>query len=98
MVLSGQIYTSSDSGLSWIPRESARNWTGVASSSDGAKLVAVVGGGRIYTSVPTSHVIQSTTVGTAGSLSGGQYDAIELQYIGNNTFTVLSNEGYLCVQ
>jgi hypothetical protein len=33
-----------------------------------------------------------------GSISGEQYDAIELQYIGNNTFTVLSYKGYLVVQ
>ncbi len=63
-----------------------------ASSSDETKLVAVIGSGGIYTSEP------STTAGTAGSISGGQYDAVELQYIGNNTFMVLSNEGYLVVQ
>jgi hypothetical protein len=48
--------------------------------------------GQIYTSVP------STTVGTAGSISGGLYDALELQYIGNNTFTILSYAGDLIVQ
>jgi hypothetical protein len=57
--------------------------------------VAVASGGGIYT---LTEVQQNTTVGTAGSIIGGQYDAIELQYIGNNTFTVLSNEGNLVVQ
>jgi len=51
----GQLYTSTDSGVSWTPRESQRYWNGVASSADGTKLVAVdyygTGiGGRIYTS------------------------------------------------
>ena len=46
----GQIYTSTDSGVSWTARESTRNWYSVASSADGTKLVAVVYQGRIYTS------------------------------------------------
>ncbi len=37
-------------GWVWTPRESARYWRGVASSSDGTKLVATESGGRIYTS------------------------------------------------
>jgi hypothetical protein len=44
------IYTSTDSGVSWTPRDSSRDWESVASSGDGAKLVAVVQGGQIYTS------------------------------------------------
>jgi hypothetical protein len=46
----GKIYTSTDSGVSWTPRESNRGWLSVASSSDGVKLVAGVNGGKIYTS------------------------------------------------
>jgi hypothetical protein len=34
----------------------------------------------------------------AFQISGTATDAIELQYIGNNTFTVLSHEGNLAVQ
>ncbi|MBX7212204.1 MAG: hypothetical protein K1X78_28110 [Verrucomicrobiaceae bacterium] len=34
----------------WIARDSARNWSSIASSSDGQRLVAVVSGGQIYTS------------------------------------------------
>ena len=37
-------------GYYWVPRDSSRGWQGVASSSDGTKLVAVVFGGQIYTS------------------------------------------------
>jgi photosystem II stability/assembly factor-like uncharacterized protein len=51
VVLGGQIYTSLDSGGTWIPRESGRNWYSVASSADGSKLVAVVAiSGQIWTS------------------------------------------------
>ena len=35
----------------WTPRESNRNWTSVASSADGNKLVAVVANGQIHTSM-----------------------------------------------
>lgn len=129
----GQIYTSTDSGVTWTPRDSNRFWRSVASSSDGTRLVAAVSGGQIYISTDsgatwTQHdsnrlwysvalssdgtklvavairdriytsTIPHTTVGTVGSISGSQFDAIELQYIGNNTFTVLSHEGYLNVQ
>ncbi|MEI6873748.1 MAG: hypothetical protein WCL50_01315 [Spirochaetota bacterium] len=96
-VQDGQIYTSTDSGVTWTARASSLIWFSVASSADGTKLVAsVIPGGQIYTSTPTS--MASTTTGTSGSISGGQYDSIDLQYIGNNTFTVISNEGYLVVQ
>jgi hypothetical protein len=37
-------------GVTWTPRDSIRNWASVASSADGAKLVAVVFNGQIYTS------------------------------------------------
>ena len=37
-------------GGTWTPRETIRNWTALASSDDGSKLVAAVDGGRIYTS------------------------------------------------
>jgi photosystem II stability/assembly factor-like uncharacterized protein len=52
---SGYIYTSSDSGASWVLRNSspvntAMAWTCVASSADGTKLVAVAYNGYIYTS------------------------------------------------
>jgi hypothetical protein len=91
-----QIYTSSDSGVTWIPRDSNRSWTAVASSLDGTKLVAVAWPDQIYTSIPTE--IQTTSVGTAGSISGGQYDAVDLQWIGNNTFMVRGYAGSLNVQ
>ena len=92
----GQIYTSVDSGTTWIARASIQNWGHVACSADGTKLVASIYPGRIFTSSPTS--TDSTTAGTAGSVSGGQCDSVDLQYLGNDTFTVIDHEGYLVVQ
>jgi hypothetical protein len=88
----GQIYTSTDSGATWTARESTRFWSSVASSADGAKLVATVSSGQIYTSSG------GTTAGSGGSVSGGQYDAIEVQYLGKDTFSVLSAMGNLSAQ
>ena len=83
----GRIYTSADSGITWTPRENNRDWWSVASSADGSKLVAIVTSGQIYTSA------LNTTVGTTGYLTGGQYSAIELQYMGNGQFLPLSHSG-----
>jgi|GEM_PF-1070879 len=45
-----QTGTSTPAGETWTARESNRNWLGVASSSDGTKLVAAPFGGQLYTS------------------------------------------------
>ena len=47
---SGQIFTSTNGGVSWITNLAPiTNWTGVASSADGNRLVAVSGSAGIYT-------------------------------------------------
>ncbi len=84
---SSQVYTSADSGVTWSAHGSSRAWADLASSADGAKLVGAVSGGQIYTAS------SSTTLGTSGYLTGGQYGAIELQYIGSGQFIPLSHEG-----
>ena len=43
--------TGAAAGWVWTPRESARNWYSVASSSDGTKLAAAVTYDQIYTGV-----------------------------------------------
>ena len=37
----------------WVLQDTSKNWVSVASSSDGTKLVALVGNGQIYTSSDT---------------------------------------------
>src|SRR5690606_28057431 len=47
----GKIYTSSDGGLNWTPRDTPRRgWIAAASAADGNKLVAADHDGRLYTS------------------------------------------------
>jgi len=87
VVRGGQIYTSTDSGVTWTPRDSNRMWQSVASSDNGSKLVAAVSSRQLYASTAP------TTAGTAGYLIGGQGAAIELEYIGNNQFLALSHQG-----
>ena len=47
VLLLGYIWTSSDSGVTWVQQTSstAQTWFSITSSSDGVKLVAVVDGG-----------------------------------------------------
>jgi hypothetical protein len=95
----GQIWVSSNSGVSWTAKESVRSWAGVASSSDGLKLVAVgtsPNGIGVYTSTTTN--VYSTTPGVIGGITGVQYDAIHLQYNGSGLFTVLNSSGTFLVQ
>ena len=89
----GKIHTSINSGLIWTESASAGDfsWRSVASSADGNKLVAVVDEGQIYSTA-------STTPGSGGSISGRSSDAIELIYLGNGIFSVLSHEGSLTIQ
>lgn len=90
----GQLYVSTDSGVTWSARESNRDWISVSSSADGNRLVAAHQGGQLYTYSP---FIEQSTAGATGGLSGAPGSAIELQYIGNDTFLPLSYAGDLNV-
>ncbi len=48
--LGNRIYTSTDSGVTWLPRAHSTSWRGITSSADGTKLAAVAFYDRIYTS------------------------------------------------
>ena len=76
-----QIYTSSDSGVSFTARDSNRSWIGIASSSDGTKLAAVVSNGQIYTSTDsgvswTARDSNRDWVGIASSSDGTKLAAL----------------------
>jgi hypothetical protein len=71
----GQIYTSIDSGATWTARATSHLWDGIASSSDGTKLAAVVNGGQIYTSTDsgvtwTARATSQGWIGIASSSDG----------------------------
>ena len=88
----GGIYQSVDAGITWTVRTDAgnRSWVKVAMSKDGSKAAAIVQNGYLYTTYGSS----STTVGSAGTLTGGQYDNIQLQYVGNGVFIPLQFNNY----
>ena len=52
VLYNGNVWTSADSGVSWVERSSSgsRLWSEIASSADGIKLVAVAYPGGIWTS------------------------------------------------
>src|SRR4029077_20044509 len=69
-------------GATWTPHDSSRNWWSVASSSDGANLVAVVYGGQIYTSSDsgmtwTPHDSSRDWSSVASSSAGTRLVAVE---------------------
>jgi len=88
----GQIYVSADSGMTWIAHSANRVWNALISSADGTHLAATVGAGQIYTS---DNINPITTPGLTGYLLGTSNSAVELQYIGNNTFMPLSSSGFV---
>jgi len=89
----GYIYTSADSGVTWVQRTSTKlDWYSVASSSDGTKLVAAAMNDYIYTSVDAGLTwvqrgnmyewssVASSADGTklvAGSLGGYIYTSVD---------------------
>jgi hypothetical protein len=91
----GQVYTSTDYGLSWAGHGVPQPWRCITCSSDGVHVLAGASWtfsepqakGAVYTSPLT------TTPGPAGGLIGGPDEAVELLYMGNSQFRVLSHEG-----
>jgi photosystem II stability/assembly factor-like uncharacterized protein len=82
----GTIYESTDSGTSWQSTADGGSWVAVAGSSDGLSLIAAKSGAALYAGSRRS----STTPGVTGSISGGQEDALQLQYVGGGQFMPIS--------
>jgi len=84
-VAGGVIWTSADTGASWLPSPvPATNWVSIGSSASGQTLVATFGGDRTYSSQDwganwTSNLVHSTSVASsadgtklaAAAFSGG---------------------------
>jgi hypothetical protein len=87
------VYLSSDGGRTWRPTNSIAGLGRLAASSDLTRIVAgaffAPGSGiYLYGTTPLA-----TTAGPLGSLSGGPFDSVELIYMGNGSFGILSFMG-----
>jgi photosystem II stability/assembly factor-like uncharacterized protein len=87
--LTATLYTSADSGASWIQATNApvAIWTGIATSADGNKLAAVAYNGGIYTST------NSGSTWTATSAPGAKWWAIASSADGRKLAAVIYNGG-----
>jgi hypothetical protein len=97
----GGIYLSANRGDTWFSQPLAdKNWTAVTCSADCTKIAAgyattVSSGGIYYGQIYFQATTTSTTAGPAGSISGSQGTAVELQYIGNGKFMPVSSSGVI---
>ncbi|MDB6110385.1 MAG: hypothetical protein JWR69_2135 [Pedosphaera sp.] len=84
-----KIYSSYDAGQTWTARfdltSNSHPWRCVAYSGNGTRLLAAEFNGLLYNSAA------STSVG--GYLTGIQYSAVELQYIGGGLWMPVSSAG-----
>lgn len=93
----GRVLRSIDGGTSFNPMTmpgADTNWRAVASSSDGNKIAVAAGffqtaaTGQLYTTLGNR-----TEMGSLGSITGGQGQSAELEYIGDGRFRVRSSGG-----
>jgi hypothetical protein len=84
--LGGGVYSSLDSGLTWVQTNSnAGTWRSVACSSDGSKLYAARFLGGIYTNSPT------TSWGLSAAIAGLNWFAIACSSDGTKLVAAISN-------
>jgi len=79
----GLIYSSTNSGVSWFTNNApSEEWSSVASSADGSKLVAVANNGPIYSSTnsgvswQTNNVPSEDWISVASSADGDKLVAL----------------------
>lgn len=92
----GRVLRSTDGGATFAELDlpgAETNWRAVATSYDGNKLAVAAGTfgtvtGQLYTSLGNR-----TEMGTLGSITGGQGQTAELEYVGNGQFRVRSSAG-----
>jgi hypothetical protein len=94
----GRVLLSTDSGATFaqvtMPGTDT-DWRATAMSSDGDKMAAAAGSfetvataGQLYTSQG-----DRTSIGSTGSITGGQNDSVTLKYLGNGQWSVPASSG-----
>jgi photosystem II stability/assembly factor-like uncharacterized protein len=89
------LYTSTDSGVTWIQRASSRSWKSVTSSSDGNKLAAIAYNGSIWTSSDSGiSWIEQTAAGTRtwNSIASNS-DGTKLAAVGDSNLYISEDSG-----
>lgn len=61
----GQVYISNDYGVTWVSRDSNRNWSDLACSGDGRVMAGTVFNGNIYVSTDSGVSWRATASATA---------------------------------
>jgi hypothetical protein len=94
----GRVLLSTDSGATFAPVSmpgTDTDWRAIAMSSDGDKIAAAAGDfqlnpgtGQLYTSQG-----DRTSIGSTGSITGGQNDSVTLKYLGNGQWSVPASTG-----
>jgi photosystem II stability/assembly factor-like uncharacterized protein len=93
----GGIYQSSDRGATWSALSvESLNYKSIDMSTEATVFVTCVGGSSgnryILTSQSEYSPITQVTASDSNAFSGEQYESATIQYIGNDTFTLLESD------
>ena len=94
--LTNNIHVSNNRGATFTSYDSGHRSVNVTGSADLSILYSGNPrnlGGLVYKSVSTPSVLNLSTVGTSGWVSGGSSTAVELQYVGGGQWGLLSAVG-----
>jgi hypothetical protein len=94
----GRVLLSTDSGASFAPVTmpgSDTDWRAIAMSADGDKMAAAAGDFQLNPGTGLLYTSQGdrTSIGSTGSITGGQNDSVTLQYLGNGQWSVPASTG-----
>jgi len=97
VVFNGGIYTSADSGATWVQNTSApvNRWASVASSADGLSLAAAIYGGQIYTlqlRPQLSLILVSTNLVLSWPVAAGNFNLQQNSNLAGNIWTPVTNQ------